>query len=78
MAIKEMNWTFDLHVENQLICSTQQALFEFQGHRLKVKIMNTYLLSLQRCGHNIAFFPWISIGLGITYQPGISNQLAAD
>jgi hypothetical protein len=27
------------------------------------KIMNTYLLSLQRCGHNIAFFPWISIGL---------------
>ena len=25
--------------------------------------MNTYLLSLQRCGHNIAFFPWISIGL---------------
>jgi hypothetical protein len=25
--------------------------------------MNTYLLSLQRCGHNIAFFPWTSIGL---------------
>jgi hypothetical protein len=41
----------------------QQTLFEFQGHSLKVEIMNTYLLSLQRCGHNIAFFPWISIRL---------------
>jgi hypothetical protein len=45
-----------------------QTLFEFQGHRLKVKIVNTYLLSLQRCGHNIAFFPWISIELYSTLK----------
>jgi hypothetical protein len=50
MAVKEMqnrttNWTFDLHVENQLVCSTlnekyfqrvEQSPIEIQGKKATV------------------------------------------
>jgi hypothetical protein len=53
MAVKEMqnrttNWTFDLHVENQLVCSTLNEKYFQEGNKVRLKSKEKKLC----CVHN--------------------------